>query len=218
MLKKYIFLSCAFFILSGTAVAGVTYDNGVITLEGVINDTDSEELVRLGFQHKPEKIIFKNSPGGTLKTALRIGRWMLGRNITAVVSGYCASACALAVLGADKREFDARVPYSSLYFHMGYSPDQQMATADEDSTVTMFNWISYRTRQEPINAIFKEAILNLTMPSGGIAFFPVGGASALRYGSNTFICKGDEARIPIDCKKNDQIDALSLGIITQQNP
>lgn len=214
MLFKRIFLSCLLLFFSVETFAGVTYDNGVITLEGVINDADSEELVRLGFQHKPEKIIFKNSPGGTLKTALRIGRWMVARNITAVVSGYCVSACALAVLGADKREFDAGVPYSLLYFHMGYSPDQQMATADEDSTVTMFNWFAYRTRQDPINTIFKEAILNLTMPSGGIAFFPVGGASALKYGSNTFICKGDEARIPIDCKKNDQIDALSLGIIT----
>jgi hypothetical protein len=214
-LKCFLLVSAMFF-MSSHASAGISVVDGVITVEGEITDRESEEFVRLGLEKIPSKVIFKNSPGGTLKAGLRIGRWMTGKNITTVVNGYCASTCALAFLGGDRREFSTTTPYSFLYFHLGSLSDQKMVDPLDESTAIMFRWVEYRTKQLPINVFFKQSILNLKLPGGGLAFFPASDEQVSKYGSSTFICRGDEARRPIDCEKNDAISAMSLGIITPQ--
>jgi hypothetical protein len=89
----------------------------VITISGEIEDVDADTFISLAYGKKIEKVIFHDSPGGSWRAGQRIGNWLQGRGITTVAAHVCASSCAMAFLGGDKRMFAPDSPKAVLIYH-----------------------------------------------------------------------------------------------------
>lgn len=192
--------------------AGVTLDQDSVLFEGMITSVVADDFIGLAYGKEIKRVIFRNSPGGSWSAGQRIGHWLLGKNITTVVDGYCASACASAFLGGDAREFSKDTPNSMLVFHAPYfGPDKAVV---ETLKYAYFSWIEKRTGR-PVDDTFMKAINEIKdSAAGGVVFFSEDAPLVIAHGGVTKFCKGDEKNIPWGCDNNDQISAFSLGFVT----
>ena len=210
MLNKKIVLFLFVLSICYRSVADVTASGDTITVQGKLLNEDADKLVAAMNEGAIKTVIFKNSAGGEWRAGMRIGSFLLGKNITTVVEGVCASSCALAFLGGDNRIFSKNGPAPILFFHVPYSPSDSKTL--EIYKQPFFSWIESRTNQK-INQKFVDAINASVSIRGGIFFFSPTDPIVLSSGGITQICKGNELRIPLDCEKTEEISAISMGIV-----
>ncbi len=191
--------------------AAVSLSDTVMTVAGTIEDVDADTFITLAYGKKIEKIIFRDSPGGSWRAGQRIGNWLPGRGITTVVEGVCASACATAFLGGDKRMFSPASPRAVLAYHTPFLQTNNMIV--EPLKHAWFTWIEQRTGR-PIDHGFKTAINNMVNTKGAVIFRSASNPDVIANGGQTILCRGDENDLPWGCQKTDAFGAMSLGFLT----
>lgn len=212
MLNKKIALFFLTLAICCHSFADVSASRDTITIQGKLSNEDADRLVVAMNENVIKTVIFKNSPGGEWRAGKRIGSFLLGKNITTVVEGVCASSCATAFLGGDKRLFSKNGAVPILFFHVPYSPtDNKTIEIYKDQ---FFAWIESRTKQK-ISQKFVDAINGSVSIRGGVFFFSPRDPIVLSSGGVTQICKGNELRIPLDCEKTEEISAVSMGIVSE---
>ncbi|MBC3933372.1 hypothetical protein [Undibacterium curvum] len=204
------FLPLFFGLYSITSVAEVSVSGNTITVQGKLLNADADNLVELMNSNSISTVVFKNSAGGEWRAGMRIGNFLAARNITTLVEGVCASACALSFLGGEKRQFSRAGQAPILFFHVPYSASEQ--TTIENLKPAFFSWIESRTKRK-IDPIFANGIDSSLSVRGGVFFFSSKDPIVKSQGGVTQICKGNEFRIPLDCEKMEEISALSMGIV-----
>lgn len=212
-IKKGIVLIFFIFIGGNLPVceAAVSLSDTVMTVTGTIEDADADAFITLAYGKKIEKIIFRDSPGGSWRAGQRIGTWLPGRGITTVVEGVCASACAAAFLGGDKRMFSPTSPRAVLAYHAPFLQTNNMTV--EPLKHAWFTWIEQRTGR-PIYQGFKTAINNMVNTKGAVIFRSESNPDVIANGGQTILCRGDENDLPRGCQKTDAFGAMSLGFLT----
>lgn len=177
------------------AAADIRRDADTVTFSGRIAAADFETLSTVLATESVSTIHFKNSGGGSFSYGLRIGKLISEKNIKTVVEGICASACAIAFLGGNPREFSEAQPDSALMIHPGFEPGKQIPAAETKDM--LFAWIEARTGR-PLAADFIAAMDKIATRKGGIYFLSASHGAVLKSNSTVFICDGTEKNI-IDC-------------------
>jgi hypothetical protein len=111
---------------------------GILRLEGRIDPTASARIIE---QMEPQaeyiKTIVINSPGGSVRDAIEIGRYIRGNGFTTQVErgGYCASSCPLVFAAGKKRvaEEGATIGVHQIY---GATADVSAPQAMSDAQIT----------------------------------------------------------------------------------
>jgi ATP-dependent protease ClpP protease subunit len=183
-----------------------------ITIEGVIEDRDADAFVALTYGKKIEKVVFRHSPGGSWAAGQRIGNLLLGRHITTVVEGLCASACAMAFLGGDQRLLSSAMPRSFLVFHAPFLEGGNAPV--ETLEYAYFNWIETRTKKV-LDSNFIKAINAVKNTQGAVIFRSELDPEVIKSGGKTLLCQGDESDLPWGCPKTDDFGAKSMGMLTE---
>jgi hypothetical protein len=199
-----LFLGAVFFC--GVANAAVlTMDGEQITIEGRILDADVDKYVELSYGKPIKKVIFHASTGGQWRAGQRLGNLLMGRKITTIVDGVCASSCAMAFLGGDTREYAKTTSKNLLIYHAPYLPNQAqpLATLKE----AFYAWITLRTGKTVIPE-FRAAIDGVNTTDGGVFFFRDDNGQL-----TTRVCKGDEPIFPKGCPIFETLSPIEMGFI-----
>jgi len=115
-----------------------------ITITGMIADTDVSRFLKaieeaesdahaLGVKSKPYFIVFLDSPGGSVKAAMAIGREIRKSrplSVTVPENGRCVSSCVLILAGGASRAVYGRVGIHRPFLQedINYSPEDQKKT------------------------------------------------------------------------------------------
>ena len=114
--------------VKGTSNCGGKYN--FISFSGPVDEDTTEVFKRFlskiprcldSFNNEIPLIVFMDSGGGLLKDGFAIGRLLRNNNVFSKVVGMCASSCATAFLGANKRYMSGG---SKLLFHAPYKVNQ----------------------------------------------------------------------------------------------
>jgi len=144
------------------------YDGAhTIKVSGDIRCEAHKKLSTLLENEAVSTVTFRNSGGGSLSFSLKIGKLIAEKKIKTVVEGICASACAIAFMGGDSREFSAQQADSALMFHPGFAGSSQLPAPE--TKAILFAWLEARTRQ-PLAPGFVVAMDNITQRKGGVYF------------------------------------------------
>ena len=186
-------LTSLFFIFfTNPSKAEVRYDAHVITVSGKIGLDVHDKLSTILSNESVSTILFKNSGGGSFDFGLDIGKLISGKKIKTVAEGICASACAIAFLGGDSRDFSSEQPDSALMFHPGFERTSQ--TPALETKALLFEWIEARTKR-PLPLDFVAAMNKITKRKGGVYFLSPSHGAALKKGVSVFFCEGIEENI-----------------------
>lgn len=172
--------------------AEILYDAPIVTISGKIEPDVYRKLSDIVSTGPVSTVIFKNSGGGSFDAGLDIGKFIAEKKIKTVAEGICASACAIAFLGGDIREFSSEEPESALMFHPGFARTSNIPA--QETKAIFFAWLQVRTRHPPSPA-FLAAMDKITQRKGGVYFLSPSHSAAVKQGASVFVCDGSEAGI-----------------------
>lgn len=165
-------------------------------------------------------VVLRDSPGGDIWTALRVGETVRDKGWRTAVSGYCLSACTLIFLGGVSRHFtDDKLPgLTQIGFHAGYARTDSLRDAagslSPHGIHTMRVWIQERSAGRMSEALM-DRFLGLENRRGFLHFFD---PRRLRRadGAHTFFCTGSEdpKKKWEKCEKLAHTDAYLAGVVT----
>lgn len=181
-----------FSIFASMAGAEVHYIKNIVTVSGKIDADTYSKLSDFILSEPVSTILFKDSGGGSFSVGLKIGKFISERKIKTIAEGICASACAIAFLGGDVREFSSVQHDSALMFHPGFERTSQIPA--EETKAVFFEWIEARTKH-PFAADFVAAMNKITQRKGGVYFLSPAHGIALRENASVFFCDGSEKNI-----------------------
>lgn len=199
-----------FSLFTSMASAEVRYIENVVTVSGRIDAETYSKLSDFILNEPVSTIVFKDSGGGSFSVGLKIGKLISERKIKTIAEGICASACAIAFLGGDVREFSSVQHDSALMFHPGFERMSQIP-AEETKTV-FFAWIEARTKHS-FAADFVAAMNKITQRKGGVYFLSPLHGIALREHASVFFCEGSEKNIS-NCAGRRDTSAEKMYIVS----
>lgn len=194
--------------------AQIRYDPPTVTVSGKIDSSAYEKLSDIFSKESVSTVIFKNSGGGSFEAGLQIGKLISGKKIKTVVEGICASACAIAFLGGDLREFSSEQPDSALMFHPGFARTSNVPA--QETKAIFFAWFQLRTMHPPSSEII-AAMDKITGRKGGVYFLSPSHGTAIRTGASVFFCDGSEAGIS-NCRVEGTSTADKMFITSAATP
>lgn len=150
---------------------------------------------------------------GRLAFGLKIGKLIAEKKIGTVAEGICASACAIAFMGGDTREFSSQQADSALMFHPGFAGTSQLPAPE--TKAILFTWLEARTGQ-PLAPGFVAAMAKITQRKGGAYFLAPSHAIAVKTGSAVFFCEGSEQHVS-NCAQSGDKNAEKMHIISTIN-
>lgn len=161
-------------------------------------------------------VVLKDSPGGDVWTAMRLGELFEDRKFRTAVSGRCLSACVIVFLGGVERMFAegeaGRRSYIAIHTPThatdgGLHFRQGEPTAQGRSK--LFYWMAQRVKDVEL----LERGLSNTNPAGLVYLFEPA-RSRRRDNITVFQCHGHEKRRVADCEPIAGKDAFQAGFIT----
>lgn len=216
MLSRFFLALLALVALDALAM-DVRVSGNQLVLSGSIN---GDELARmrdvLPAHPQIDTVILKDSGGGDVWTAMRLGELFRDRKFGTAVSGHCMSACVIAFLGGVERSFADGQGASRTYLAIHtptYAPGEGHRNRTGDVFVQargkLYDWMAPRVKD---TALLERGLSN-TNPSGLVYLFDPA-RSTRRDGITVFQCHGHEKRRVADCEPIAGKDAFQAGFIT----
>lgn len=158
-----------------------------------------------------ETVVFGNSPGGDLWTAIRIGRLIADRGLRTVAAGRCLSACAIMFVGGRERRFAAGLGRGEAW--LGLHGAHNRETRQVDPQLQPQIWAFFR---QQLGDRFDAALMNRALyemdDAQAMLIVPLPpGAAAVQH------CPSAR-RTPGSCRTVPGVDALALGLLTDGRP
>jgi hypothetical protein len=194
--------------------------NQLILSGGVTGDEIAKMRDILPANPQIDTVVLKDSLGGDVWTAFRLGELFEEKRFRTAASGYCMSACVVIFLGGRERSFADGKP-GNLTFLAVHTP-----TAATDSLRDMkgaplnsargqlFSWMGKRLNAGGDLELLKRALGN-DDPAGFMYFFDIG-RKTRKDGVTAFHCKGPEKKKIADCEPLPATNALSAGLVTTE--
>jgi len=167
-----------------------------------------------------DTIILRDSPGGFVATAMRVGELFRERGFRTATSGYCMSACVLMFIGGRERSFADGKPggltfialHTPVYSTAGGQTWPLPGTTFAAAQGEMRYWIDRHLGERADRVLIGRAIEN-NHPQGFMYFY-----DHVRLkradGVSVFQCKGPEKKKIADCETIPGTDALRAGLTT----
>lgn len=187
-------------------VEPVRVEGSCFVIEGEFWRPEFERFRALYEAHPEIRCLeLRASPGGATYGALLIGQMTRDRRMRTVARGRCVSACALAFLGGERREFGPawRGEPTVLLLHGSF--DRATARPDATFRESIRAWVRERSEGRMPAELLTKA-LDVTDPAGGLLIVAGTGSGVVR------LCPGDPTRS--SCRVVDGASAASLGVTT----
>ena len=156
-----------------------------------------------------ERVVFINSPGGDLWSAMRIGHLIREQGLSTVAAGYCVSACAIMFMGGKERAFsDAFKPEMTFVgIHGPHNKDTKVVNTTQG--VQIYHFLKDGIGERFNSKVFKMALYDMDEADAMLRVFD----SPRQPKRVPFHCRTAKASRET-CTVLDKDDALSLGIVT----
>ena len=156
-----------------------------------------------------DTVVFVNSPGGDLWTALRVGRLIADKKLNTVIAGSCVSACSIMFMGGRERSFsDAFRPGQTFIgIHGAHNRDTKRIDSSQQPQIFAF----YKNNMgDRFNAdVMNQALYDMEDAGALLRVFDAGRLPKRQ----AFHCKSAQT-LRRACAEFKDVDALSLGIVT----
>lgn len=202
-----------FFVFASLAAQAMTVEvqGNTVFATGPVDD-DVRKFVE-AFENKAvDTVVFVNSPGGDLATALRVGRLIASNGYSTVIAGSCVSACSIMFMGGKERRFsDAFRPNQTLIgIHGAHNRDTKQI--DPNFQPQIFAFYKQHMGEKFNPTVMNQALYDMEDAGSLLRVFdPERSAKTSPYhciASQTPRTK---------CTTHTWEDATSLGIITHTN-
>ena len=165
-----------------------------------------------------DTVILRDSLGGDVWTAKRLGELFEERGFKLAVSGFCMSACVIAFMGGKERMFadgrEGRNTFLALHTPT-YATDGGVRFRQGDVAsglrYQILDWMGPRIKDV---ALLERALENKN-PAGFVYLFDPA-RTTRADGLTVFQCQGTEKRRVADCASIAGTDALRAGFITSR--
>jgi len=164
-----------------------------------------------------DTVVFRNSPGGDVWSAYRVGEEIRDRGWRTVVVGRCYSACAIMFLGGRTRHYAqaSRPEYMVLGFHGPWNTGLlESNTPGFRGRVQLRRWIVERTDGKVDARLLERFIENERRAAFLHAYDPEQFTKGA--GASMFFCEGNEknrSRPYEACERIAGHDAFSMGFV-----
>lgn len=188
-----------------------TIDNRIF-VSGTLNPFDGEKLQQsLQSSPKVEEVIFENSPGGSLATALEFAKLIRQRKLNTVVKGKCYSACAYAFLAGQVRTFDSGAQLNGLMLHVGRitKDGKERESSENDKIMLQLDEMTGNQIPDSIKALIRKS----WKESEGVLI--VSQNYFLWRREEVMFCDGTQGLDASRCTRIPGTDAKTLGILTK---
>ena len=190
-----------------SAAGEVMINSTIGHVTGILSAKDIESL------DKPEleKIVFENSPGGSVQAVIAYVEFIRRRKLQTEVKGKCHSACAVSFLAGTKRTTDKSTK-NSIFFHLARVMENGKARPG-NSNETMMALIDELTdgkMKEPV----RSKIMRSWQENSGVAFLIGPGIFGER--TNTLYCDGTQGMDTSKCPLLLFADPYDMGVLTRK--
>ncbi len=204
-------LALAFALATGGAAALTLERRGPTLFAGGELGNDLVRFEQALAAAPVETVVFTNSPGGDLWTALRIGRLIADRGLRTVAAGRCLSACAIMFVGGRERRFAAGLVRGEAW--LGLHGAHNRDTRQVDPQLQPQIWAYFR---QQLGERFDAALMNR-------ALYEMDDAQAMLVvplppGSAPVQHCPTARRTADSCRALPGTDALALGLVTDGRP
>ena len=190
-----------------------------LALSGPIAGDEVAKFRDLLEEHpKVDTIVLRDSPGGRVATAMRMGELIYERGFRTAVSGFCMSACVIVFAGGRERHFatgkDGNRTYLALHtpVHSHNSGWPLPGTTQLRAQGEVLYWIVNRIGPDADRELLRQATHN-DHPEGFLYLF-----DHVRLkrpdGVTVFQCRGPEKKKVADCEKIPGKNARQVGLVT----
>lgn len=134
--------------------------NDHVVISGVLDRGDVEKLKQiLSDDPKLSKVVFEDSPGGSVFTALKFAEIIKMKKLDTVVKGKCYSACAYAFLAGKNRSFDSGSQLNGLLLHVGRvtDGDQISEYSGNDKLMSQLDGMTEGKLSESIKVLIRKS-------------------------------------------------------------
>ncbi len=206
-------LALAALLATGNATALTLERRGALLIAGgeVGNDLVRFEQALAG--GGVSTVVFTQSPGGDLWTAIRIGRLIADRGLRTVVAGRCLSACAIMFIGGRERRVAAGLAPGEAWLglHGGHNRDTRQV--DPQLQPQIYAFFRQQLGERFDAAVMNRALYDMADAQAMLVVpVPPGGRA-----KPVMHCPTAQ-RTPERCQVLPELDALRLGLLTDATP
>jgi hypothetical protein len=192
--------------------------NQLILSGGVTGDELAKMRDTLPANPQIDTVVLRDSGGGDVWTAMRLGELFEERGYKTAVSGHCMSACVIIFLGGRERSFADGTEGNRTFLAMHTPTFSTESLRDFKGSPSrpargqLFNWMERRLGAGGDRALLQRALEN-DDPAGFMYFFDIA-RKTRKDGVTAFQCKGPEKKKVADCEPMAGTDALRAGLVT----
>lgn len=160
-----------------------------------------------------QAVVFTNSPGGDLWTAIRIGRLIADRGLTTVLAGRCLSACAIMFAGGRERRVAAGVGPGEARLGIHGAHNRETRQVDPQLQPQIYAFFRQQLGERFDAAVMNRALYEMN-DAQAMLIVPVAAAGTPRPVQH---CPSAR-REPEHCHTLPGVSALGLGLLTEAAP
>jgi len=195
-------------LTTGAQAMTIETRGNTVYATGPLGD-DYVEFKRAFSQPGVERVVFINSPGGDLWTAMHVGHLIRERGLATVAAGYCASGCAVMFMGGKERAFSDAFKPETTFIGLHGPANRDTGVVNTSQGVQIYHFIKESMGARFNSDVMKMALYEMDDANAMLRVFDAG-RSPKRA---TFHCRSGKVSRE-NCKVLDGETALSLGIVT----
>ncbi len=204
-------LTAVFCILGSSATYAMTLEvhGNQVFANGPVED-DLRKFEEAFAKPGVDTVVFVNSPGGDLWTALRVGRLIAAKGLKTVIAGSCVSACSIMFMGGKQRQFsDAFRPnLTFIGIHGAHNKDTKGVDLSMQPQIFAF-YKQYMGEQ--FNAeVMNQALYEMDDAGALLRVFD----SVRSINTMPYQCRSSQT-VRSKCTTLEGKNAVNLGIVTQ---
>ena len=190
------------------STAGEVMINGAIGhVTGILLAKDIESLDN----SELEKIVFENSPGGSVEAVNAYVEFIRRRKLQTEVKGKCHSACAVSFLAGTKRTTD-KSTINSIFFHLArvLENGKTRPANNNGAMMILIDELTDGKMKEPV----RSKIMRSWQENSGVVFLIGPGIFGER--TNTLYCDGTQGMDTSKCAFLLFADPYDMGVLTRK--
>ena len=214
-----------FFVLAASAQAmDVRVTGNQLVMSGQISGDEIAKMRDiLPLNPQIDTVVLRNSEGGLVETAMRLGELFREKKFRTIVSGFCMSACVLVFLGGHERQFASAEPgkvsflaiHTPMHSSFGGQSWPPPGTTFRGAQNQMFYWMLRHIGERADQKVLERAV-ETDHPEEFTMF--ANPASVQRADkASVFRCKVGAAMKPSDCVPIPGTNAFRVGLVTSEN-
>lgn len=156
-----------------------------------------------------ERVVFVNSPGGDLWTALQVGRLIARKELKTVVAGSCVSACSIMFMGGRERTFSDAFRPAQTYLGIHGPHNKLTHEVSREHASQIYAFFKNQMGERFNAAIINQALFDMDDAGALLRVFDAYRSPHLV----SYHCKSSQT-LRKDCTEFKGEDAYSLGLVS----